>query len=77
MSMATVAEGIETAAQAASMRALGCTYGQGFFFSMPLLSDDLVAAFAREGRSGEPAASADAKPARTRRLGIARTSPTG
>src|SRR4029078_3407679 len=39
MSMATVAEGIETAAQAASMRALGCTYGQGYFFSMPLSSD--------------------------------------
>ena len=29
----TVAEGIETREQAARMRALGCTYGQGFFFA--------------------------------------------
>ena len=48
MNMATVAEGIETAEQAASMRALGCTYGQGFFFSIPLSDTDLVAAFAAE-----------------------------
>jgi predicted signal transduction protein with EAL and GGDEF domain len=65
--------------QAASMRALGCTYGQGYFFSMPLSSDDVVAAFAREGLSGEATASANAKPgrvaARSRRLGITRTSP--
>ncbi len=48
MNMATVAEGIETAEQAASMRALGCTYGQGYFFSFPLSDVDVVAAFARE-----------------------------
>src|SRR4029079_16885142 len=81
MSMATVAEGIETASQTASMRALGCTYGQGYFFSMPLSSDDVVAAFAREGLSGERRATAAAGPGRTagraRRLGITRTSPAG
>ena len=48
MNMATVAEGIETAEQAASMRALGCTYGQGYFFSFPLSDVEVVAAFAKE-----------------------------
>jgi diguanylate cyclase (GGDEF)-like protein len=32
----TVAEGIETAEQAARMRDLGCSYGQGYFFSKPI-----------------------------------------
>jgi diguanylate cyclase (GGDEF)-like protein len=39
----TVAEGIETAGQADRMRALGCTYGQGYFFSPPLAADELEA----------------------------------
>jgi diguanylate cyclase (GGDEF)-like protein/PAS domain S-box-containing protein len=34
--LGVVAEGIETAAQAAYLRDIGCPYGQGFFFSMPL-----------------------------------------
>ena len=82
MNMATVAEGIETAQQAASMRALGCTYGQGYFFSMPLSPDDVVAAFAREGltselgESGVAAGAVPAKaPVRGRRLPMPRTSP--
>jgi diguanylate cyclase (GGDEF)-like protein len=79
MNMATVAEGIETAAQAASMRALGCTYGQGYFFSMPLSPEDVVAAFAREGLSGEPTAAPSTMPApgRARRLGVVRASTAG
>jgi diguanylate cyclase (GGDEF)-like protein len=32
----TVAEGIETPAQAARMRTLGCTFGQGYHFARPL-----------------------------------------
>jgi EAL domain-containing protein (putative c-di-GMP-specific phosphodiesterase class I) len=32
----TVAEGIETAEQAVRMRDLGCSYGQGYFFSKPI-----------------------------------------
>jgi EAL domain-containing protein (putative c-di-GMP-specific phosphodiesterase class I) len=36
LDISTVAEGIETVAQAERMRALGCTYGQGYLFSRPL-----------------------------------------
>jgi len=64
------------------MRALGCTYGQGYFFSMPLSPDDVVAAFAREGltselgESGVAAGAVPAKaPVRGRRLPMPRTSP--
>ncbi|WP_072619364.1 two-component system response regulator [Spirulina major] len=32
----TIAEGIETAHQLAHLRALGCEYGQGYFFARPL-----------------------------------------
>ena len=40
--MGTVAEGIETAEQAAVVRELGCEKGQGYFYSKPLLAADLV-----------------------------------
>jgi diguanylate cyclase (GGDEF)-like protein len=36
LDITTVAEGIETIEQAERMRALGCTYGQGYLFSRPL-----------------------------------------
>jgi len=39
LGMTTVAEGIETDAQAAVVRALGCDKGQGYFYSAPLLPD--------------------------------------
>jgi predicted signal transduction protein with EAL and GGDEF domain len=55
MSMATVAEGIETREQAASMRALGCTYGQGFYFSLPLSETEVVVAFSSEEFPAKPA----------------------
>jgi diguanylate cyclase (GGDEF)-like protein len=42
LGMGTVAEGIETAAQAALLRQLGCDKGQGYFFSKPLSAADLV-----------------------------------
>ena len=38
----TVAEGIETAEQAARMRVLGCTYGQGFYFAHPVADTELA-----------------------------------
>jgi diguanylate cyclase (GGDEF)-like protein len=42
LGMNTVAEGIETAAQAAVVRELGCDKGQGYLFSRPLSADDIV-----------------------------------
>jgi EAL domain-containing protein (putative c-di-GMP-specific phosphodiesterase class I) len=42
LGMSTVAEGIETAAQAAMVRRLGCEKGQGYYFARPLSSADLV-----------------------------------
>ena len=79
MGMATVAEGIETAEQAASMRALGCTYGQGFFFSYPLSDTDVVAAFAADrlaaGSPGVVEASPRSAHRRGPRVRVARTSP--
>ena len=34
--MEVVAEGIETEKQLAHLKAMSCTYGQGYFFSKPL-----------------------------------------
>jgi diguanylate cyclase (GGDEF)-like protein/PAS domain S-box-containing protein len=48
LGLTTVAEGIETAAQAKYLRAAGCDQGQGFFFSRPAPRDaviDLIAAW--------------------------------
>jgi predicted signal transduction protein with EAL and GGDEF domain len=42
LGMNTVAEGIETAAQLAAVRAQSCAKGQGYFFSRPLVSDALL-----------------------------------
>lgn len=36
LGMDAVAEGVETAAQAEKLRAIGCEYGQGYFFAKPL-----------------------------------------
>ncbi|MET0494864.1 MAG: EAL domain-containing protein, partial [Actinoplanes sp.] len=41
--LSTVAEGIETEAQAAELRALGCTVGQGYLFSRPQTAQALNA----------------------------------
>lgn len=38
MGMSAVAEGVETPAQLAQLRALGCDFGQGYLFSKPLAS---------------------------------------
>jgi predicted signal transduction protein with EAL and GGDEF domain len=47
LQIVTVAEGIENAEQAERMRGLGCTYGQGYFFSKPLPSTDVERAACR------------------------------
>jgi diguanylate cyclase (GGDEF)-like protein len=43
LDIAIVAEGIETEDQADRMRELGCTYGQGYFFAVPLDADTMEA----------------------------------
>ncbi|MGI9611989.1 MAG: putative bifunctional diguanylate cyclase/phosphodiesterase [Acidimicrobiales bacterium] len=40
LSMTVVAEGIESPAELAQLRALRCSYGQGFLFSKPMAADD-------------------------------------
>jgi len=47
LNIKTVAEGIETGEQAARMRDLGCSYGQGYFFAKPIAAERVgSAAFA-------------------------------
>jgi hypothetical protein len=55
----TVAEGIETAEQAERMRSLGCTFGQGYFFSKPVAADEIVSGL---DPAGLRRAVADAEP---------------
>jgi diguanylate cyclase (GGDEF)-like protein len=43
LEMKTTAEGVETAAQAASLTAIGCNFGQGYLFARPLSADDALA----------------------------------
>ena len=42
LGMDTVAEGIETEAQAEAVRAIGCEKGQGYFFSRPLPPEEIT-----------------------------------
>jgi predicted signal transduction protein with EAL and GGDEF domain len=42
MQILTVAEGIENREQAERMRALGCTYGQGYYFARPQAAADIL-----------------------------------
>jgi diguanylate cyclase (GGDEF)-like protein len=48
----TVAEGIETAEQAERMRALGCTFGQGYYFSPPREAAEILAGFETRRQAG-------------------------
>lgn len=49
MGAATIAEGVETSAQADYLRALGVEYAQGFLFSRPIGARELVARLLRSG----------------------------
>jgi diguanylate cyclase (GGDEF)-like protein len=55
--MSTVAEGIETAGQAAVVREMGCEKGQGYLFSKPLSAADLAAWLNRNGSPAPPVSS--------------------
>jgi predicted signal transduction protein with EAL and GGDEF domain len=48
LGMDVVAEGVETAAQAEELRALGCDYAQGFFYSQPLPAKSVDSLFLRQ-----------------------------
>ena len=39
LTLQVIAEGIETKEQLTHLKALGCVYGQGFYFSRPLTAD--------------------------------------
>jgi len=54
LSIETVAEGIEEANQADRMLALGCTYGQGYFFARPVRPEEVPAIIGREAASDGP-----------------------
>jgi diguanylate cyclase (GGDEF)-like protein len=43
LGMSVVAEGVETIGQLTTLQAFKCDYGQGFFFSKPLTSEDATA----------------------------------
>lgn len=47
--LVTVAEGVETAAQLAALRALRCRQSQGFFHSVPVPADELERMLTRRG----------------------------
>ena len=47
LDLATVAEGIETKEQAERMTALGCTYGQGFYYARPTSLAEVEASLAK------------------------------
>jgi diguanylate cyclase (GGDEF)-like protein/PAS domain S-box-containing protein len=55
MGIATVAEGVETSSQAASLKLIGCEVAQGFFFSPPLRAEEFDRLLTRQfapARSG-------------------------
>ncbi|GAA0739859.1 bifunctional diguanylate cyclase/phosphodiesterase [Dactylosporangium roseum] len=47
LELQTVAEGVETEAQAATLRTLGCSYAQGYLFSRPVPPAELAALLGR------------------------------
>jgi EAL domain-containing protein (putative c-di-GMP-specific phosphodiesterase class I) len=57
----TVAEGIETAAQADALRDLGCTFGQGYHFAKPLEAGEVEELLEAGGVVSEPARGAGAR----------------
>jgi diguanylate cyclase (GGDEF)-like protein/PAS domain S-box-containing protein len=52
LGLETVAEGVETRAQAASLARLGCRYAQGFLYARPAPADRVTPLLSRTGRLG-------------------------
>lgn len=70
LGLATVAEGVETPAEADSLAALGCDYAQGYLFARPSPAQEAVRFIACDQLAGGPAA-AKASCRRPRCAGIA------
>jgi EAL domain-containing protein (putative c-di-GMP-specific phosphodiesterase class I) len=51
LSLRTVAEGVESEEQMKVLARMGCDYFQGFYFSKPLISDDLISFLQGRGAS--------------------------
>jgi EAL domain-containing protein (putative c-di-GMP-specific phosphodiesterase class I) len=79
LSITTVAEGSRKASQADRMLALGCTYGQGYFFRRPVHPDEVPAIIGREAASDarrEPAGGGGGSRRRTARDALPRPAPS-
>ena len=48
LGLKVVAEGVETAEQAAKLRELGCEFAQGFYFSVPINAQEATDLLAEE-----------------------------
>jgi diguanylate cyclase (GGDEF)-like protein/PAS domain S-box-containing protein len=53
LSMTSLAEGLEDAAQVAILQSLGCEHAQGFFFSRPLPAHEILEAVGGDRTAGE------------------------
>ncbi len=51
LNLATVAEGVETAAQLELLRNMGCEQIQGYYFSRPLPAEDFLAYYRKQGHA--------------------------
>ena len=52
LSLRTIGEGIESKEHVALLQTLGCTYGQGFYWSKPVPPDDIERLFEGDARLG-------------------------
>ena len=78
LDIATVAEGIETRAQAERMRSLGCKFGQGYYFAQPIGEADLangIAGLVPGAGGSDPSAEAVEAAPRSRRRRRSRPQP--